>query len=427
MTATLVAIFIANSPLAHAYHELLEARLTVSLGPFVLNYPVHHWINDGLMSVFFFMVGLEIKRELLVGELSSIRKATLPAIAALGGMVVPALAYASLNHDSPTSGGWGIPMATDIAFALGALAILGNKVPIGAKVFLTALAIVDDIGAVVVIAIFYTSDMNLTALGIGLAVWAMALAFNKMHVRHPFPYILVGTVMWIAFLESGVHATIAALLMAFAIPARTRIDGAALIERVHTLTADLERIGAPTGTQMNSPDQERAITEIASTLEHATAPLQRIERDLHEPVIFLVLPAFALANAGVTLHGDVMTALTSSAALGIIFGLFVGKQVGITLATWLAVKLRVADLPSGVGWRHIHGVNVLGGIGFTMSLFIAGLAFAEPAHMEEAKIGILVGSLISGVVGSIYLSRMTVNLPSAEAASQSPKRSASAS
>jgi NhaA family Na+:H+ antiporter len=403
MLATVAAIIIANSPLAGAYHHVLHARLEVRAEGLELDYSLHHWINDGLMSVFFFLVGLEIKRQLLVGELSSVRKATLPAIAALGGMIVPALFYMALNHGTPAALGWGIPMATDIAFALGVLALLGDRIPLGVKVFLTALAIVDDIGAVLVIAVFYTAEINTTALMIGLGVLAVAAFFNHLDVRHPFAYLFLGVIVWIAFLKSGIHATIAAILMAFVIPATTRINGFDLVARIDLITARLKAIGLPQDTKMHTAEQEQAISALSETIEHSQAPLQRIERSLHGPVTFVVLPIFALANAGVTLEGNIAKELMSSLALGIILGLFVGKQIGITLTTWLAVKLKIADLPKGVTWRQIHGANILAGIGFTMSLFVASLAFTDPVSIAEAKMGILFGSILSGTVGYFFL------------------------
>lgn len=404
MLATTAAIIIANSPLSHAYHHFLHQHIEVDAGLLGLDYTIHHWINDGLMSVFFFLVGLEIKRELLVGELSSVRKATLPAIAAVGGMVVPAAFYAFFNAGTPTEGGWGVPMATDIAFALGVLALLGNRVPLGAKVFLTALAIVDDIGAVLVIALFYTSDINALTLALGFAFLAVGMLLNRLDVRSSFAYLLVGAIVWVAFLKSGIHATIAAILMAFVIPATTRISGHDLLERIEIITSRLKSIGLPEDTKMNSPDQEHAIVSMSEVVEQAQAPLQRIEHDLHGPVTFFVLPVFALANAGVTLGDNLGADLMSPVALGIVVGLFFGKQIGITAATWLAVKLKVADLPRGVSWKQIHGANILAGVGFTMSLFVSSLAFSDPHHVEQAKIGILTGSILSGIVGYYFLS-----------------------
>lgn len=403
MLATVVAIVIANSPLAHRYHHFLEIRVGVDANILDLDYTIHHWINDGLMSVFFFLVGLEIKRELMIGELSSVRKAALPAIAALGGMLVPAGVYAVLNQGTASHAGWGIPMATDIAFALGVLALLGDRVPLGVKVFLTALAIVDDIGAVVVIAVFYTTHINLTALGVGFSVLALGAVLNRLDVRNSLAYFVIGVIVWVAFLQSGIHATIAAILMAFVIPASTRIDGEGLLQRIDFVIARLKAIGLPEDTKMNSPEQQDAIVALAETVELAQSPLQRIEHDLHGPVTYVVLPVFALANAGVTLEGDIIEQLMAPLALGVVLGLFIGKQIGITLATWLAVKVGLADLPKGVSWRQIHGANILAGIGFTMSLFVASLAFTSAEQIAEAKIGILSGSLVSGIVGYVFL------------------------
>lgn len=428
MLATAAAVILANSPLSDEYHHFLHQHIEVDAGLLGLDYTIHHWINDGLMSVFFFLVGLEIKRELLVGELSSVRKATLPAIAALGGMIVPASFYALFNAGTPTAGGWGIPMATDIAFALGVLALLGDRVPVGAKIFLTALAIVDDIGAVLVIALFYTADINAWALGVGFAFLAVGMLLNHLDVRNSFAYLLVGTIVWIAFLKSGIHATIAAILMAFVIPATTRINGRDLVHRIEIITSKLKAMGLPEDTKMNSPEQEHAILAMSEVVVHAQAPLQRIEHDLHGPVTFVVLPVFALANAGVTLGGNIGNDLMSPLALGIVVGLLFGKQLGITGATWLAVKLKLADLPRGVNWKQIHGVNILAGVGFTMSLFVSSLAFKDPLHVDQAKIGILTGSILSGVIGYYFLSTIEVirrsRLPSPEAASTQASLSA---
>jgi Na+:H+ antiporter, NhaA family len=402
--ATLLALVLANSKLHGAYEALIHTEIAFTLGDFRLAYPLSHWVSDGLMSVFFFMVGLEIKRELMVGELSTLRKASLPAVAALGGMIGPALTYAALNQGLPSEGGWGIPTATDIAFALGILALLGDRVPVGAKVFLTALAIVDDIGAVVVIAFFYTTHMNLPALGLGMGAIAVAILLNKLGVRRAAAYLAVGLVAWLLFLKSGVHATIAALLMAFTIPARTRIHGHELLDGVRGWAHRLEAVGVPETTEMNTPEQQQAINGMAQCIDEGMAPLQSIEEELHTPVVFIILPLFALVSAGVSLETASFHDLTTPIGMGIIAGLFVGKQAGITLATWLAVRLKLCDLPAGVTWRMVHAMGVLGGIGFTMSLFITGLAFSDPASSAIAKMGILTGSLVSAVVGYLLLS-----------------------
>ncbi len=355
------------------------------------------------MGIFFFLVGLEIKRELLAGELSSVRKASLPAVAALGGILVPALIFTALNASTPTADGWGVPMATDIAFALGVLALLGSRVPIGLKVFLTALAIVDDIGAVLVIALFYTSELSLIALALGAICLMVSLALNFLGARNAVVYFLVGTVAWLGFLQSGVHATVAAILMAFTIPARTRIAGEDLLKRMSILTEQLNT-DLPSDTAMNSAAQQHVLEKMNTTLDFASAPLQRIEHALTGPVTFLVLPIFALANAGVTIGGDAGASLFSPLVMGIVLGLTVGKVVGIGGFAWLAVRLGHADLPKGVTWGQVVGVGALGGVGFTMALFVAQLAFVDPAHVEASKIAILIASAISGLVGYFVVS-----------------------
>ncbi len=406
MIGTAVALVWANSRWQHSYHHLLELDVGLHLGGHTFAKSLHHWVNDGLMGIFFFLVGLEIKREVLVGELSSLRKASLPAIAALGGILVPAAIFYALNQSGPAEAGWGIPMATDIAFALGVLALLGDRVPLGLKVFLTALAIVDDIGAVLVIAVFYTSELSLVALAVGFVCAGISVGLNLLGTRNPMTYLLVGVVAWLGFLESGVHATVAAILMAFTIPARTRIDGGDFLARVSLLVGRIER-DVPQDTQMNSPAQQHLLGKMNETIGFASAPLQRIEHMLHGPVTFVVLPVFAFANAGVTLSGDIGASLGSQLVLGIVLGLFVGKTVGITSFAWLAVKLGFADLPTGVTWKQIVGVGALGGIGFTMALFIAELAFTDIAQIDAAKIGILAASMLSGGVGFLILASAT--------------------
>jgi Na+:H+ antiporter, NhaA family len=403
MLAMAVALVWANSPWRESYEHLLHIPIAVSIGGATLNHSLHHWINDGVMGIFFFYVGLEIKREILVGELSTLRKATLPAVAAVGGMVLPAGIYVALNSGGPGAGGWGIPMATDIAFALGVLALLGDRVPLGLKVFLTALAIVDDIGAVVVIAVFYTGSVAMSWLALGLAFIGISILLNRLGARNPVLYFLIGTVAWFGFLESGVHATIAAILMAFTIPARTRIDGADFRERVQFLLARLKALGSPDDTEMNSNAQQALYERMNAIIDHASAPLQRIETSLHGPVTFVVLPLFALANAGVSFDGGVGSRIADPIALGIIAGLVLGKVVGVSIAALAAVKLRIADLPANVTWSQLMASGLLAGIGFTMSLFVGGLAFSNPAQVETAKIGVLAASTIAGVIGFVWL------------------------
>ena len=403
LAATAVALVWANSPLAASYHALFEMPVNVSAGPLEIKKPLLHWINDGLMGFFFVVVGLEIKRELLAGHLRSARMAALPIAGALGGMLIPALLYLALNPTAPGGRGWGVPMATDIAFALGVLAVLGERVPVGLKVFLTALAIIDDIGAIIVIGLFYTESVGLVSLVAGGALFALAIALNRVGMKSSVAYFVLGTLVWLAFLKSGVHATLAAVLMAFAIPARRRVDGRSFEERVQALLGRLRAVGLTGRAELLTHEQHDVISAMAVLLDDATAPLQRLEHVLVPIVTFFVLPAFALANAGVSVGEGFFSALLDEIALGVVVGLFVGKQAGILGFSWAAVRLGVADLPAGVTWRQVHGVAILGGIGFTMSLFVAALAFPAPAEQDLAKVGILVGSLVSGVVGLAVL------------------------
>jgi NhaA family Na+:H+ antiporter len=398
-----IAVLWANSPWPGGYHALWQVKLTFGLGGYSLAKPLQLWINDGLMAIFFFVVGLELKREVLVGELASVRQAMLPVMAAVGGMVAPALLYFALNGGGPGDHGWGIPMATDIAFALGILALL--KAPAPLRIFLTALAIVDDLGAVLVIALFYTAGLAWTSLLLGLGLLALAVLANRAGVRHPLVYAVLGVGVWVAFLKSGVHATIAGVLMALTIPSRPRLTIEQLAERGR---AALEEVTARTTVSCH-PDErcQAALQALERGVQEVESPLQRLEHSLHPWVAFLIVPVFALANAGVTLGGDLVSSLTDEVSLGIVLGLAAGKQIGVTLGAWIAVKLGMADLPGGVDWRQIHGVGCLAGIGFTMSLFIAGLAFGSTPLLEVAKLGILLASLISGFLGWILLRSRT--------------------
>lgn len=402
---TLFALVWANTPWAESYFHLWETVVTVGGGGFVLSKTLHHWINDGLMVVFFFVVGLEIKRELLVGELASIRQATLPVAAALGGMVVPAGIYALLNIGGEGTRGWGIPMATDIAFALGILALLGRRVPVSLKVFLAALAIADDLGAVLVIAMFYTDRIMWSALLAAAALLVMAILANRLGVRRPGAYGLLGVGLWLAVFASGVHATIAGVLLAMAIPVRTRIDTGEFLTRGRRLLDRFDATGVEGPNVITNSEQQSVIHALESACEQAQAPLQRIEHELQPWVSFGIIPLFALANAGVRLSGDVAAAFASPVTLGVLLGLVIGKPIGVTLFSWLAVRSGFAELPRGLGWKHIHGVSWLAGIGFTMSLFVGNLAFGEGVRLDEAKIGILSASLIASLVGSLILMR----------------------
>jgi NhaA family Na+:H+ antiporter len=405
LLGTVSAVIWANSAWASTYHHLLALEVTVSLGPYSLTKDIHHLINDGLMSVFFFLVGLEIKRELLVGELSTVRRATLPAVAALGGMFTPAAIYLAINHAGPARVGWGVPMATDIAFALGVLAVAGSRVPVGLKVMLTALAIVDDIGAVLVIAIFYTDSIATWSLVAGVMGVGLSMAMNRAGVRSSMVYFLFGLVVWLAFLKSGVHATIAALLMAFTIPARARIDGRKLASKLEAGLQELRTIGLPADRGLNTPEQQRVLDRLARARDAGAAPLQDLEHTIAGIVTFFILPIFALANAGVSLAGLGLESLTDGLALGVILGLLLGKPLGIVGFSFVAVRLGLADLPSGATWTQIAGIGLLGGIGFTMALFIASLAFPTPADLESAKLGVLVASTLAAVAGLAVLLR----------------------
>ncbi len=403
---TVIALLWANSPWAERYFQLWETEAGIVFGQFRLEMHLGHWINDGLMAIFFFLVGLEIKREILVGELSTPKKALLPIAAAVGGMIFPAVIYLAINAGTRGQAGWGIPMATDIAFALGVLALLGSRVPSSLKIFLAALAIVDDLGAVLVIAVFYTADLAASWLVVGATVFALMLLLNRLGVRHPAPYGLLGVVLWFAFLESGVHATIAGVLAAMAIPARSIIDvdqftdwTGNVLHEFRTQAIDTD----PLPGKQHITGQRGLLQALETAIHHAESPLQRLEHALELPVALVIMPIFALANAGVDFLGHFFDDLFNPVSLGIVFGLVVGKQIGILLFSFLAVRLRLAELPAGVTWRHIWGVAWLGGIGFTMALFIDGLAFGGSPLLDTAKIGILAASIISGIVGYAIL------------------------
>ena len=418
LACTALALGWANSPWADSYHHLWETPVTIGVAGRGLTLSLHHWINDGLMAVFFFLVGLEIKREMLVGELASPRQAALPIAGALGGMLVPAGIYAVMNAGSPGAAGWGIPMATDIAFALGVVALLGPRVPLGLKVFLAALAIVDDIGAVLVIAFFYTAALSWTALILGAVVLAALVLCNIAGVRHPAFYALLGVGLWLAVLASGIHATIAGVLLAMTIPSRTLINEDEFLLRGRLVLDDFERACSPATTVLTNAAQQQAIHELEVACEEAQAPLLRLEHGLHGIVAFGIMPLFALANAGVHFGGGLLAGLSWSVTTGTILGLVIGKPVGIGLFAWLATRVGVAALPAGASWRALIGVSFLGGIGFTMSIFIASLAFPEsPGLLDSAKVGILIASLVAGLAGWALL---RVGAPSRHVADDIP-------
>ncbi|MCX7851271.1 MAG: Na+/H+ antiporter NhaA [Caldilineales bacterium] len=439
LICALIGLALANSPWSQEYMNFLDRHFLVAFDPlFTLDLPLSQWVNDGLMVVFFFVVGLEIKREILIGELSSPRRAVLPIMAATGGMVVPALIYVLFNHGGTGERGWGIPMATDIAFALGALSLLGRRVPVSLKVFLTALAIADDLGAVLVIAIFYTDTLNMLALELGILTLLALVIFNRLGGRSLVVYGLLGLITWIDFFFSGVHATVAGVLVAMTIPVRNRIDAQTFLERGRRLLDWFEHHGGHGRHEIITPDQRMAIHELEQACKQVETPLHRFETILHPWVAYLIMPIFALTNAGVALNLEMVRHLLSPVGLGIFFGLVVGKFVGIFTATFLAVKLKLAVLPRNVRWVHVAGVACLGGMGFTMSLFIAGLAFgghdfavlrdaphlaltvsssADPLLHNVSKLAILTASLTAGMLGSLILLRVPM-LSEAEAAAE---------
>ncbi|GIU17811.1 MULTISPECIES: Na+/H+ antiporter NhaA [unclassified Shewanella] len=364
MISVVVAMIFANSPLSGMYQGFLETEMQVRLGSLDIDKTLIHWINDGLMAIFFMLIGLEVKRELLEGALSSRAQASLPTFAAIGGMVFPAAVYLIFNYSDPiTQAGWAIPAATDIAFALGIMALLGSRVPVALKVFLLALAIIDDLGVVVIIALFYSTDLSTISLVIAAAAIVGLIGLNRKGVTSLAPYGVVGMILWIAVLKSGVHATLAGVIIAFCIPLRAK-DG--------------------------------------------SSPSESLEHSLHPWSTFIILPIFAFANAGVDLSGMSLSSLLSPVPLGIALGLLVGKPLGIMLFSFVAVKLKLAVLPEGMGWRHITPVAVMCGIGFTMSMFISSLAFTGDSQMygDYARLGILLGSLASALIGYFWLSKV---------------------
>ena len=399
---TVGALYWANSKWAQSYHHLWEEIFTIGVGHFVLSKSLHHWINDGLMTIFFLIAGLEIKREIMVGELASFKKALLPIAAAIGGMVVPAAIYSVLNFGGDRLGR-GIPMATDIAFALGVLTVLGKRIPSGLKVFLLALAIVDDLGVVLVIAIFYTSEISWNALGAGMGIFSVLVVFNKLHVRNPICYYFFGFLLWLAFLKSGLHATIAGVLLALTIPTQTRIKRDDFLWGTSYWLNIFESASKEKDCVLANEDQQEAIHALEHFCERANSPALRVEHSLHPMVTYAIMPIFAFANAGVHIQGDITKSVLSTVSLGIIFGLALGKPIGITFFSWIAIKCKLADLPEGVSWLQLFGGGCLGGIGFTMSIFVANLAFGEGQLLTIAKIGILTASLLAGVLGAVVL------------------------
>ena len=404
--ATILALIVANSGWASSYESLWKENFTLGSEHFNLTKPIILWINDGLMAIFFFLVGLEIKRELLVGELSSPKKAALPIIAAVGGMLVPAGLFLLFVGDGLGKEGWGIPMATDIAFSLGILSLLGKRVPIALKVFLVAFAIVDDIGAIIVIAVFYSAEIHWSLLFIALGLLVVLFLLNRLRIRYiPF-YMIIGWIIWFLFLKSGIHPTIAGVLIAFSIPSARKIECGDFLFRMKRNLTDFENSPCPDDVALQHT-QLASIDNMQSQIFKIQSPLQQLEHNLHGFVTYIVMPLFAFANAGVVLQGAGLNSL-NTLTLSISGSLIFGKIIGIFLFSYLTVKLGLSALPNSINWKHILGAAMLGGIGFTMSLFISNLAYENIGLLKgiaenQAKLGILMGSLIAAILGYVYL------------------------
>ncbi|WP_321314477.1 Na+/H+ antiporter NhaA [Halarcobacter sp.] len=404
MVTTVLALILANTTLYETYSHFFHMNIDLNVGSWAFSHSLHHWINDGLMAIFFFLIGLEIKREITAGELSNIKVAILPILAAIGGMVFPALIYTSLNYGTLGSNGWGIPMATDIAFAISALVLLGKRIPTTLVTFLVALAIVDDLGAVIVIALFYTETINILPLGLAGVMLLIMISFNRFGIHMILPYFIVGLFMWFFMLESGVHATIAGVLAALAIPSKPKRVPASLTKDTRVLLDEYEKYPEQENFELHEK-QKKILTNIKDKIDEVGTPAARLEHGLHLPVALIVIPIFALANAGIKIDfSSIGSTILEPVSLGIIAGLILGKVIGIFGVSWLAIKLKLAELPKGSSMNQIFGVAFLGGIGFTMSIFVADLAFiGNPELIFQAKIGILSASLFSGLFGYFWL------------------------
>ncbi|GJL61255.1 MAG: Na(+)/H(+) antiporter NhaA [Nitrospirales bacterium] len=408
LVCTAIALFLANSDYGDLYSSFWELPFTIGIGTYLLEKPLLLWINDGLMAIFFFVIGLEIKRELLVGELSEPRQAILPIAAAFGGMVLPAVAYLLLNFHTPYTSGWGIPMATDIAFAIGLLGLLGSKVPFSAKLFLTTLAIVDDLGAVLVIAFFYTSDISWISLGTGLGFLIILMSANRLGIRSPFIYGLFGIGgLWSAFLFSGLHPTIAGVLAAFTIPATSAMTKKEFAQKSEKFSQEFQRAEVPGVSVLENKEQAEAVHALETANDLIQPPLQKLEHVLYPWVTFAIMPIFALANAGVAISTDFSSLAGNTLSLGIGLGLLLGKPLGIGLGAWIVVRFGSSELPPHLHWPQIIGLGFMGGIGFTMAIFIATLAFHDPSDLQAAKLAILFASCLSACIGLLLLSKST--------------------
>jgi Na+:H+ antiporter, NhaA family len=404
MSMTIIALFLANSAFTEDYVHFFHTILSIKVGSFELSHSLHHWINDGLMAIFFFIIGLEIKREILVGELSNIKIAILPILAAIGGMAFPALIYITLNPHGEASNGWGIPMATDIAFAISALVLLGRRVSSALVTFLVALAIVDDLGAVLVIALFYTAEIHLSSLLYAGIAFLILVAFNRFGIRNILVYFVVGFIMWLFMLDSGVHATIAGVIAAMAIPSKPHYTPVDFTQHTKNLLDEYDCYPVSTDHMLHEK-QKALLQNLKDKIDAVSSPSAKLEQDLHLPVSLVVIPLFALANAGIAIDfSSIGSTLFESVSFGIILGLLFGKVLGIGGVSWLAIKLKIAQLPHNSTMAQLFGVAFLGGIGFTMSIFVAELAFlGNAALIFQAKVGILCASLLSGAIGYYWL------------------------
>jgi len=405
MLCAVIALYLANSQWNEAYHHLLQLPFTIGVPGFELSKSLHHWINDGLMAMFFFVIGLELKREILVGELADPKQAILPFVAAVGGMLVPVLIYIGINPEGHTLDGWGIPMATDIAFALGALALLGKRIPKNLLTFLVALAIVDDLGAVMVIAIFYTETISIPALSVAAAMLILLVSLNLGGIRRPLPYILLGIILWIATLKSGVHATLAGIFLAFTIPMRPKYDPALFLTHINKMVEQIKQAYKHEENIIKNDELRSRVRALEDGIHLVQAPAQVMERTMHLPSAYIIIPVFSLANAGIPVDWSSFSSIiTHPVSMGIAAGLVFGKLIGIAGFSWLAIKFGLTSLPKGLNFKHITGVALMGGIGFTMSIFIAELGFSHSADdLLMAKTGILFASLIAGVSGFLWL------------------------
>jgi NhaA family Na+:H+ antiporter len=411
IVATIIALIWVNSNIGETYHSFWHTKISFTFGDFRINKTLLHWVNEGLMSLFFFTVGLEIKREILVGELASPKKALLPVIAALGGMIFPGLIYAAINIGLPTIHGWGIPVATDIAFALGAVAVLGRRVPVGLRIFLAAFAIADDLGAVVIIAIFYTKELVLSNLVISLFIILGLAIANFFWIRWTFVYAILGLSLWFFILGSGVHATIAGVIVSLFVPARGRYDTDHFLQNVRNITEKFECEEQSCGYSiLLNQEHLYAVQALELACHDVETPLQRLEHALHPWVAFLILPLFAMGNTGLLFRGIVFSeAISNPVIIGIIVGLVFGKPIGIILFSYISVKSGMASLPNEVRWSHILGGAMLGGIGFTMSLFLSELSFSDPHILDYGRIAILTGSILSAIIGMSYLGFISIS------------------